>query len=853
MGAMELQIFVSLLVVLGAAFVALICDFLKGNNEKLREFNIELVTRQEERERSSVSLPQARLSGQALAGRSAWAANPAEAPSGATAPGQSFVSLLAEGIPANPRRRRAGRDAASSVAPQTASNVEPQAPVAAIVAMEDWAKRVVEQSVSGRNVQATPTPGQAEGGVAPDVPLAVLQDAQVSVSPDLPMAGTERLETIPVQADAQISAAEATPIDVTGGPGMEMPDEVEFPEQERVLPLAGLSGLENQLAPSNMPAAEPVLMDPGPMVMDTLAGSPGAGLSGLQRASQPYEELAPLEARIQSLPEPAKPVDAGRKLIVPEPRPAQPEFGAATSNETGAQLGQTEETLPLAGAAELPTGLSQPSKRVAAEAAAPVMSHANAEPRGIPSAIWTGTLGPVQLTGGQTVPVSTAAAGLAFEARALEPQAAAPELPDAAFSLESGAWPQPPDWTVEGDEPAAPVAAEPEPLSIIDAGEEEPMLEALLGEGPAGMEETAGPGPDEVVRVRVLDEGDLLQPCGLIDLSLEPVAPAAIPEYATLDAGLTRWVAGLEDGPEIGNLHGGVLLSVAGEAMPFAGLVAGQVDAVHTGVGSQAAVPEPALIIESGMVLPRVQCGEQVDQDFESIALSFTESPTEIGLEPEQPESLFPPAPPMDFEIEPVADAGNRFIVVDNEPEMNAKVVQMPLPVQAACEPPARVALRIPRGIHDRAVFEDLAAHDAMFDGVVFLVGVMGFEHLVADHGQPAVAQAIEEATSYFDGLLNTDGFGCWIEDSAFVMIIPAASAEETRLISTHTAEGLWDYQLRSLGSLPLIFHWGSAESCNEHLDAAVGRAREQMLESGRARKQVLTASGRFRRRVVNG
>ena len=35
MGAMELQIFVSLLVVLGAAFVALICDFLKGNNEKL--------------------------------------------------------------------------------------------------------------------------------------------------------------------------------------------------------------------------------------------------------------------------------------------------------------------------------------------------------------------------------------------------------------------------------------------------------------------------------------------------------------------------------------------------------------------------------------------------------------------------------------------------------------------------------------------------------------------------------------------------------------------------------------------------------------------------------------------------
>jgi hypothetical protein len=50
-GALEVQIFVSLALVLGAVFVALITDFLKGNNEALRERNIELVVRQEERER----------------------------------------------------------------------------------------------------------------------------------------------------------------------------------------------------------------------------------------------------------------------------------------------------------------------------------------------------------------------------------------------------------------------------------------------------------------------------------------------------------------------------------------------------------------------------------------------------------------------------------------------------------------------------------------------------------------------------------------------------------------------------------------------------------------------------------
>ncbi len=51
MGVTELQVFVSLVVILGAAFVALICDFLKGNNEQLRESNIELRVRQDECEK----------------------------------------------------------------------------------------------------------------------------------------------------------------------------------------------------------------------------------------------------------------------------------------------------------------------------------------------------------------------------------------------------------------------------------------------------------------------------------------------------------------------------------------------------------------------------------------------------------------------------------------------------------------------------------------------------------------------------------------------------------------------------------------------------------------------------------
>src|SRR5947209_7362789 len=51
LGPYTLQVFTSLVVILGAAFVALICDYLKGNNEQLRELTIELKVRRQEEQR----------------------------------------------------------------------------------------------------------------------------------------------------------------------------------------------------------------------------------------------------------------------------------------------------------------------------------------------------------------------------------------------------------------------------------------------------------------------------------------------------------------------------------------------------------------------------------------------------------------------------------------------------------------------------------------------------------------------------------------------------------------------------------------------------------------------------------
>ncbi len=60
LGQYQMQIVLSLVVILGAAFVALVCDLLKGNNEQLRELAIELkVRREEENKRFQMLVPHA--------------------------------------------------------------------------------------------------------------------------------------------------------------------------------------------------------------------------------------------------------------------------------------------------------------------------------------------------------------------------------------------------------------------------------------------------------------------------------------------------------------------------------------------------------------------------------------------------------------------------------------------------------------------------------------------------------------------------------------------------------------------------------------------------------------------------
>jgi hypothetical protein len=117
-GQYQLQIFVSLVVILGAALVALICDFLKGNNEQLRELAIELKIRREEELRRTQVLAYAPVAAPAV-GSFEPAVNQQDSPAptqqrSEPSPGATHAPSRAETPAAPPRPSPAPKSARNS-------------------------------------------------------------------------------------------------------------------------------------------------------------------------------------------------------------------------------------------------------------------------------------------------------------------------------------------------------------------------------------------------------------------------------------------------------------------------------------------------------------------------------------------------------------------------------------------------------------------------------------------------------------------------------------------------------------------------------------------------------------------
>lgn len=515
MGATELQIFVSLVVVLGAAFVALICDFLKGSNERLREANLELQVRQDQRfVQPAEQVARESMAERALARKVYAAHQPVAAVSPLVTASPETLEHLPPGGRRRPRRERAPEPAAPILAPAAEQAQSVSFKPAAEV------EPLVREKVSPAMAQSAP--------VVEFTPVAKPAAFAVELT-DPPAAGAAPV-TIPAAAPESRQT--------------EPPDEVEFAEAAPAPPQtpAGPAAFESEAIPSEaeilpLAAAPPAGISP-PVRMHPISTVPVAESLAAQRPAVASElsfpEPAAVEAGVLPL-SPAMPASVGSRarmdsgLAMPFAGASEPQFAATWfATPVGAHtlaecdLVGLAPCLPMAGAFVIK---ALPVAAVAVEAGAPVF------PR------WMGSreLAPVaqgRLAVSTQSPVRSALAGIvAIPDPSIQPSGLV--IPASQIGLES-ALTQP---------------AEHESLEAAAAQEqeiEEPIVRIrVLHEEPAPVAEAEAPAAtQEIVAVPELVEQT---PAGLEEI----FASIREPDSAGPVEEPQRAVAALEDSPKL--------------------------------------------------------------------------------------------------------------------------------------------------------------------------------------------------------------------------------------------------------------------------------------------------------------
>lgn len=269
LGALELQIFVSLIVILGTAFVALVCDYLKGSNESLREHNIELRVRREEQDKNrpveAVEWLQQMLGAtrgnpvrfgslrpRTVPGRNRGnvAAQAATAPVHAAAPAVARPAAAAAVVAPNPMpaetkpELRPDRPARPVAVPAAARVAQPVAKPEPVAVPERAA--VVAEKPEVREVAAVAMPEQKAVGEVVGLTRSVsgrMRRAGTSSRPT-----TSLLDTLPVPAwvkreQDEIAAARAKAVEMPVGEAKVLtpiapPEPIAEPEAERAAEVA---------------------------------------------------------------------------------------------------------------------------------------------------------------------------------------------------------------------------------------------------------------------------------------------------------------------------------------------------------------------------------------------------------------------------------------------------------------------------------------------------------------------------------------------------------------------------------------------------------------------------------------
>jgi len=151
----------------------------------------------------------------------------------------------------------------------------------------------------------------------------------------------------------------------------------------------------------------------------------------------------------------------------------------------------------------------------------------------------------------------------------------------------------------------------------------------------------------------------------------------------------------------------------------------------------------------------------------------------------------------------------------------------------------------IPAGMHEQFTLNRLLESNKPFTGLVISLSVNQNE------GRAISKDIVLSVNHFVSGMLRGEDFACQTGDDEFLILCPGERGGDAQRRLTEVAEGLWDFQLRGLGTFSILFSWGDAQVQDELLSEAMASASERMHQTRRTRKTVSLDSPSPRRRAI--
>jgi GGDEF domain-containing protein len=154
---------------------------------------------------------------------------------------------------------------------------------------------------------------------------------------------------------------------------------------------------------------------------------------------------------------------------------------------------------------------------------------------------------------------------------------------------------------------------------------------------------------------------------------------------------------------------------------------------------------------------------------------------------------------------------------------------------------PSGFHLGLEAGLEDGYILSKLIQSRQPVSGLVVSIGV--------DASSKTKGKLAGDVRKLVESLIGPNDFAAQSGEDEFLLIYPQEHGASAQRRLSQVARQLWDFQLRSLGSLEILFSWGGVEVRSESIEEAIASASERMQETKRGRK-LLTPVNELRKAV---